>query len=265
MLVRDQRPLSSSSACSRKEQCCCGRGIAQNEGPQRLENRFDGHQALSQGVPNRSFCFSPDSSTEPLRQLATRFGCDPCRCVHDGLDELNRVRIPPIQFGPSGPLQNQEREGNISLDCSPMVGSTLVASIDRSGDRLPNLSGERSKSPDGRVPPKGNLSSISSPKTGRMENIRQHYETAGLSSTAIDLLTNSVKTSTTKAYNCSWSQWSRWCEGRESDPVLGPVSEVLTFLAEQFEQGKQYRTINVLRLSRQLMFMWTINQSANTR
>jgi hypothetical protein len=128
-----------------------------------------------------------------------------------------------------------------------MVGSNLVASVDRSSDSLPNLSGERSKSPYGRVPPKGDSSSVSGPKTGRVENIRQHYETAGLSSTAIDLLTNSVKTSTTKAYNCSWSQWSRWCEGRESDHVLDPVSEVLTFLAEQFEQGKLYRTINVLR------------------
>ena len=45
----------------------------------------------------------------------------------------------------------------------------------------------------------------------------------------------------------SWSQWSRWCEERESDPVLAPVSKVLTFLAEQFAEGKQYRTINVLR------------------
>ena len=73
------------------------------------------------------------------------------------------------------------------------------------------------------------------------------FETEGLSTTAINLLTKSVKTSTTKAYNCSWSQWSRWCEERESDPVLAPVSKVLTFLAEQFAGGKQYRTINVLR------------------
>ena len=80
-----------------------------------------------------------------------------------------------------------------------------------------------------------------------MENIRRHFETEGLSTTAINLLTKSVKTSTTKAYNCSWSQWSRWCEERESDPVLAPVSKVLTFLAEQFVGGKQYRTINVLR------------------
>ncbi len=84
-------------------------------------------------------------------------------------------------------------------------------------------------------------------QTGRVANIRRQFETAGLSTTAVDLLSNSIKTSTTKAYNCSWTQWSRWCETRESDPVFGPVLEVLTFLAEQFSNGKQYRTINVLR------------------
>ena len=42
-----------------------------------------------------------------------------------------------------------------------------------------------------------------------------------------NLLTKSVKTSTTKACNCFWSQWSSWREKRESDPVLVPVSEVL--------------------------------------
>ena len=37
--------------------------------------------------------------------------------------------------------------------------------------------------------------------------------------------------------------------GGVHDPVLAPVSEVLTFLAKQFAEGKQYRTINVLRFA----------------
>ena len=137
-LVRDKTPLSTSSTCSGKEQCCCARRIAQNEGPQRLENRFDSHQAIHQELPDRPLCFPPDSSAEPLRQLATRSGCDPCGCVHNELNELKCLCIPSIQFDPSGPSQNQEREGDISLDCPLMVGSNLVASVDRSSDSLPN-------------------------------------------------------------------------------------------------------------------------------
>ena len=99
-------------------------------------------------------------------------------------------------------------------------------SVDRLSNRLPCLSGGQFKSPDRRIPPEDNPSFIPDSKNGRVENIRRHFETAGLSTTAINLLTKSVKTSTTKAYNCSWTQWSSWCEKRENDPVLAPVSEV---------------------------------------
>ena len=61
-VVRDQTPLSSSSTCSREEQCDCERGISQNERPQRLEDRFDCYSAPNQGVPNKSLCGSPDTS-----------------------------------------------------------------------------------------------------------------------------------------------------------------------------------------------------------
>ena len=71
-VVRDQTPLSFSSTCSRQEQCNCGRGISQNERPQRLEDRFDCYSAPNQGVPNRSLCVSPDTSTEQIRQLAAQ-------------------------------------------------------------------------------------------------------------------------------------------------------------------------------------------------
>jgi hypothetical protein len=35
-----------------------------------------------------------------------------------------------------------------------------------------------------------------------------------------------------------------WCSGRDSDPVSGPVSEVVNFLARLFKEGYQYRSLN---------------------
>ena len=69
----------------------------------------------------------------------------------------------------------------------------------------------------------------------------------GISEKAVELLCHSVKSTTTKTYNIAWSQWSGWCSERKSDPVLCPVSDILTFLAEQFAMGKEFRTVNVLR------------------
>ena len=79
------------------------------------------------------------------------------------------------------------------------------------------------------------------------QHIRRCYETMRISEKAVELLCKSVKSSTTKTYNVSWAQWSRWCSERQSNPVLYPVPDISTFLAEQFSNGKEYRTVNVLR------------------
>ena len=247
-LVQDKTSLYHSSTCFGEEECGSGRGIAQNDRPQRLAAQSNYNPAFNQGVPNRPFCLSPDAPAKELCQLATRSRGDSRGRFHNGLEESKSLRIPSIQSDCSGSAQDQEGNGNVSVDRPPMVSSALVASVGGSSDRLPCLSREQSKSPNGCVPSNGSSSFIPGSKTSRVDNIRRQFETAGLSATAIDLLTNSVKTSTTKTYNCSWTQWSSWCEKRRSDPILGPVSEVLTFLAEQFSEGKQYRTINVLRI-----------------
>ena len=80
-----------------------------------------------------------------------------------------------------------------------------------------------------------------------MENIRQRYKTMGISEKAVKLLCNNIKSSTAKTYNVSWAQWSRRCSRSKSDPISCPVSEFLTLLAEQFSQGKEYWSRNVLR------------------
>ena len=97
------------------------------------------------------------------------------------------------------------------------------------------------------VQSRSDASSFSFSEVSRMENIRQSYKTMGISEKAIELLCNNSESSTSKTYNVSWAQWSHWCSERKSDPVSCPVSDILTFLGEQFSQGKEYRFINVLR------------------
>ena len=116
-VVRSKTTLSSSSTCSREEQCGGGRRVSQNERQQRLEDRFDCHSALNQGVSNRSFCVSPDTSTGQTRQLAARYGCDPRGCVHNQLEKFDSVRISTIQPISSRPSQDKEGNGNINIHC----------------------------------------------------------------------------------------------------------------------------------------------------
>ena len=69
----------------------------------------------------------------------------------------------------------------------------------------------------------------------------------GLSDRVINIICKSYRTSTKATYSSAWRQWSSWCLKWQVDPLSASVKDVLKFLVEQYEMGKQYRTINTLR------------------
>jgi len=77
--------------------------------------------------------------------------------------------------------------------------------------------------------------------------IRQQCEGSHLSQTATDLVLSSWRDKSTKSYNSSFDKWARWCSERDRDPLSGPISDVANFLAELFEQGYQYSSLNAYR------------------
>lgn len=81
----------------------------------------------------------------------------------------------------------------------------------------------------------------------RLAHIRESYRSRGLSEGVIKMLSKSWRSSTESAYASAWRQWSSWCAERNLHPISAPVSEILDFLLEQFDAGKQYRTINTVR------------------
>ena len=246
-LVRTEKDLPSSEAHSRCNEYRSGFRVPNTTRSQRLEIASAGDRSANQTVHSRSICVPPHTSTEPLCQLETGPKCPTNRCVHDGLDEPKSVCVPSVQPNCERIAQSSKGEGDSSASSASLDHSTLVASTDRVTNGLPNLSGEQSQSTTRSHRSAGGSSTFPSVETSRMENIRHRFETMGLSEQAVELLSKSVKTSTTKTYNVSWSQWSRWCSKRQSDPVLCPVTDIVAFLAEQFSMGKAYRSINVLR------------------
>ena len=44
-------------------------------------------------------------------------------------------------------------------------------------------------------------------------------------------------------------KWIIRCSGQSSDPVSGPISEVVNFLADPFKEGYQYSSLNAYRLA----------------
>ena len=83
----------------------------------------------------------------------------------------------------------------------------------------------------------------------RVGCIRNRCQSGHLSETATDLVLPSWRDKSSRSYNSSFSKWARWCEQRDRNPVLGPVSDIANFLAELYQEGYQYSYINVYRSS----------------
>lgn len=56
---------------------------------------------------------------------------------------------------------------------------------------------------------------------------------------------SSWRNKTDANYNSAWRKWRRWCRGKGANP--SDLRRVLGFLAEEFKEGKQYRSLNCYR------------------
>ena len=48
-------------------------------------------------------------------------------------------------------------------------------------------------------------------------------------------------------YGSCFARWADWCKQRDQDPLKGPISDIVNFLAELFSKGYQYQSLNAYR------------------
>jgi len=77
-----------------------------------------------------------------------------------------------------------------------------------------------------------------------MAHLRDSFALRGISTQASELLLSSWQNKTNCSYNSLFAKWVSWCEQRNRDPTVGPVEDVVNFLAELHAEGYQYRSLN---------------------
>ena len=81
---------------------------------------------------------------------------------------------------------------------------------------------------------------------GRLSSFWQQRQ-RGLSEGATKLVEASWRQSTESQYSSYWRKWTAWATIHGISSSSPALSDVLNFLAELFDQGLQYRTINTVR------------------
>ncbi len=89
--------------------------------------------------------------------------------------------------------------------------------------------------------------SSGTPPTSRVAYLRQRYSDRQLSDEATGLLLSSWRNKSAQSYDSLCKKWISWCHQRESDPVSGPIEEVVNFLAHLLSEGYQYRSLKAYR------------------
>ena len=146
----------------------------------------------------------------------------------------------------SVPEPNKTTASKSSAGDTILAIPTLVPSNPRDGGRLSSSTSSNQGSH-----PEPHQSGIHNetrrPNIGRMARLRDSFASRGVSAQASKLLLSSWRAKTNSSYNSLFSKWTSWCEQRNRDPTAGPVKDVVNFLAELYEDGYQYRSLNAYR------------------
>ena len=87
-----------------------------------------------------------------------------------------------------------------------------------------------------------------------MSSIRQFYSNQGLSTSSVDIIMSSWRSSTYSQYNTYIRRWQTFCETRLCNPVNPPVSIAIDFLTSLFTAGLSYSSINTARSALSSLF-----------
>ena len=233
----------------REAECGSRPTIKVNCGPSRLDaesNSVPSNQ-LSLGSSAGGFvCIQDYQTATTFLQLETRPISGGSGCIQANMDRDYRICKPSM--GADRSLCTVHP----SAGCNDSANHPIVARSAMVPNSVSSLTGQSEVTSSVRRPsnePSGSEdpSSKKSQSAGRMVHLRQLYQGAGISDEATALLLASWRSSTTKNYNSSWRVWEQWCVQSSTNPISPSLSDILNFLAYQFHQGKQYRSLNCYR------------------
>ena len=191
-------------------------------------------------------CVTAVNPTTPFLQLEARSRSLGNRCVRSGLDPVSGFCESPLV--PSGQVSSTGGTpgSGVSDGDSSMVQPAMVAPDPVS------MCGTSTSDPQQTRHHGTNISSNATPvrepsSASRLEAFRESCKTNQLSESSTRLLLSSWRKSTGKSYDSAWRKWASWCDQRKIPPISCSANQVVDFLAEQFDRGMSYSSLNVYR------------------
>ena len=214
-----------------------GLGVESDERSLRLDAQevsFSSNPDTLPRAERRSFCVSIDRSAPEVLQLETRSSSGSYRCTSPGLERSVRLCQSSLESDRESTLESGGTTSECDTGSASVANPTLVPQATQSTSSSPvqDLSSTRSDMGSSRrVPPRA------PPPTSRVAYLR--HSNQKLSGEASDLLLSSWRQKSAQSYDSLCKKWISWCTERDGDPVLGPIEDVVNFLAHLYTEGYQ--------------------------
>ena len=229
---------------SRVHELCGGHRVQDLEGSNRLEAQSSIIQSnrSEPGSPGSGpVCFPSVDSTSSVFQLETRPNGSGNRCLQPTVGEPKRLCKSSMVPDRQGSVTSEEPTGSSDPGGSGLEGPTLISSFAEDVIKLSAAASSVTEpiavraqhGPDG----------FSTP-TSSVACLRQKFGCGNLSESAKEIILSSWRGKTSRAYD---SHWLGSCSKRDSDPISGPISDVINFLAGLHSQGYQTNSLNPYR------------------
>ena len=246
-VVPSERHITVGSVPSRQRQHDSRPGVERNEGPLRLAAK---QGSVQKDPPSFSpsergpVCLPLDIPTAEVLQLEAGPGGGSHRCLSAELEVPVRLRQPTMESCGASPCHGGKSTSGSGSRCPDLAIPAVVPETTELAVVLP----AENITPAGANPgDSGGLPARPQPPASRLAYLRQHYANQSLSQEASNLLLSSWRQKSSQSYDSLCKRWISWCTERGSDPVSGPIEEIVNFLAHLYEEGYQYRSLNSYR------------------
>ena len=198
---------------------------------------------------HRSLCVAGVKPGPMLLFLETRPLQQGQRCIPNVMEIPKRVCFSTFQPNREGTEQGTSGPSSNFADNSSLAQSVVVSTSSTNVNRETNSNTSRKGSLNGPKVGEAFTHRDREIKTSALDNFREKLFAEGISKNATDLITGAKRQGSISHYESAWRKWDSWCSRKQVDPISGPLSAVLDFLAELFQGGLEWSTIAGYRSS----------------
>ena len=193
---------------------------------------------------DRSFRIQGQCPVTPVHLVATRTILKRYRRVHSRLATRARLCVSTVCSHQPSPPSSAARSqfvgsGNTSVERSAVV-SEPVSHNDCPSCTSPESPGSPA-GPSGEQPSSGHSERAPSLRVACLRSI---HARENLPQAVSDLLLAVWRQGTACHCDSVWAIWNHWCRGRAIDQFSPRLSNILEFLADEFNLDKSYRTVS---------------------